>query len=373
MSAAPSPCTLQQVLDWARDPASVGLHSALAAQPFLLLDADATALDADERERASAWLRQLACPVIGICAASTQSVVSAACDVRLDTAEDAVPLITNIRRTPLAAMVLVQLLRSTERATIEDALFAESLAYATLQGGSEFRQWLTTQNIPPLPLREGAGGRGETAQMSVDARFARAPLPLTPSRKGRGNSFLDVGPAVVIERDGNILHLELNRASNRNAMSVEMRDALCEALQLALGDDSIERIEMRGRGKCFSTGGDLSEFGSFPDTATAHAVRSLALPGRLLARCAARTRVRVHGACIGSGIEFPAFAGHVSAHADTWFQLPELSFGLIPGAGGGVSIARRIGRQRTAWLVLSGKRINADVAREWGLVDAVES
>src|SRR3546814_10170959 len=96
-------------------------------------------------------------------------------------------------------------------------------------------------------------------------------------------------------------------------MTVEMRDALCEALQLALVDDAIARIEIRARGKCFSTGGDLREFGTAPDPVTAHLVRSLALPGRLLAICASRCEVFVHGACVGSGIEFPAFAARITA------------------------------------------------------------
>ncbi len=180
-------------------------------------------------------------------------------------------------------------------------------------------------------------------------------------------------PAVVMERDREtLLELELNRPSNRNGMTVELRDALVEALQLVLSDDSIRRVRLSGRGKCFSTGGDLTEFGTAPDPATAHVVRSLALPGRFLASCAARVEAHVHGACIGSGIEFPAFAGRVIAASDTYFQLPELKFGLIPGAGGCVSIARRIGRQRTAWLALSGERITAVQALEWGLVDAIE-
>ncbi len=154
-------------------------------------------------------------------------------------------------------------------------------------------------------------------------------------------------------------------------MTVEMRDALREALQLVISDDSIARLRIDARGKCFSTGGDLGEFGSTPDTATAHAVRSLALPGRLLARCATRATVRMHGACVGSGIEFPAFAGRIEAHADAWFQLPELKYGLIPGAGGCVGVGHRIGRQRTTWMVLGGQRINARTALDWGLVDAI--
>ena len=247
------------------------------------------------------------------------------------------PLIARVERTPIAATVLMHLLRATDGMPIESALIAESLAYSTLQAGPEFRAWLAANRS------------------------------LAPAQHS------DQGPAVIVERDGDSLRLALNRPSLRNAMTVEMRDALMEALNLVIDDGTIRDVEISGRGKCFSTGGDLTEFGSFPDPATAHIVRSLALPGRLLARCASRVRVRLHGACVGSGVEFPAFAGRVVASSDAWFQLPELEFGLIPGAGGCVSIPRRIGAARTAWLILSGKRIDARRAREWGLVDEIAS
>ena len=66
-----------------------------------------------------------------------------------------------------------------------------------------------------------------------------------------------------------------------------------------------------------------------------------------------------------------AFAGRVEARADSWFQLPELKYGLLPGAGGTVSLPRRIGRQKTAYMALSMRRISASLALEWGLVDAI--
>ncbi|HQZ02024.1 MAG TPA: enoyl-CoA hydratase/isomerase family protein, partial [Thauera sp.] len=59
------------------------------------------------------------------------------------------------------------------------------------------------------------------------------------------------------------------------------------------------------------------------------------------------------------------------ASPTSFFQLPEIRFGLIPGAGGCVSIPRRIGRQRTAYLALSARRINAATALEWGLIDEI--
>jgi enoyl-CoA hydratase/carnithine racemase len=80
----------------------------------------------------------------------------------------------------------------------------------------------------------------------------------------------------------------------------------------------------------------------------------------------------VHGACVGSGVELAAFADRVVATADTEIALPEIGLGLVPGAGGTVSLTRRIGRLRTAWLAFSGCSIDATTARSWGLVDELE-
>jgi enoyl-CoA hydratase/carnithine racemase len=65
-----------------------------------------------------------------------------------------------------------------------------------------------------------------------------------------------------------------------------------------------------------------------------------------------------------------AFCGRVVSRPNAVFGLPELSLGLLPGAGGTVSVTRRIGRWRTAYLVLSGLSIDADTAVTWGLADA---
>lgn len=322
---------LEQAGAWMRDPAAT--PGSRPEAPYLLLDlrtAPPTRADAD----LAAWLPTLPCPVIGIGTAlgEASSGLARACDLSLATEAEAAPLIDNILRWPLAATVLVQVLRTVAALPPAAALTVESLAYGCLQQGAEFRRWLATRASTALPPAEA-------------------------------------GPAVEIERDGDVVTLTLNRPQQRNAMSVAMRDALIEALQWIRIDSSVAQLTIRGRGRCFSTGGELAEFGSAPDPATAHWVRSLALPGRELALCGARARVEVHGACIGSGIEFPAFAAELAARPDAFFQLPELRYGLIPGAGGCVSISRRIGRQRTAWMALSGRRVPARQAQQWGLVD----
>ena len=148
-----------------------------------------------------------------------------------------------------------------------------------------------------------------------------------------------------------------------------MRDSLCRALDLAAGDPSLSTITLRGAGPDFSSGGDLTEFGLAADPALAHLVRSARSPGLRLSALRAKLVARLHGACIGAGIELPAFAGTVLADPDSRFQLPELAMGLIPGAGGTVSIPRRIGRHRTAWLAMSGTSLDAGRALAWGLVD----
>ena len=286
-------------------------------------------LKRDELPTDAGWLATQPCPVIA-CGSGNGSL--AAADVLVADYRAAAALEQRIQRFPIASMVLVQVLRSTEMLSWSQALDMESLAYSTLQAGPEFSAWRAS--------------RGEEGDMPVAT-----------------------GEPVLLRRNGAVVEAVLNRASSRNAISVEMRDALVDMLQLLEADPSIEQVQLSANGACFSVGGELREFGTAPDPATAHWVRSVQSPARLFAKWSPKITCRVHGACIGSGIELPAFASRLVAHPKSFFQLPELQLGLIPGAGGTVSIARRIGRQRTAWMVLSGKRVNASTALEWGLVD----
>lgn len=244
-------------------------------------------------------------------------------------------LAANIERAPNAALVLAQVLRTVGRLPPQEALTLESCAYGLLQAGAEHRAWLAARQDSPAPV---SGGDGD---------------------------------AVLMRREGNTVYATLNRPGNGNALTMEMRDGLVALLQMLVLDRSIEALELSAAGRCFSTGGELREFGLSADPVQAHRIRSAHNPARLFADIAGRVHCRVHGACIGSGIELPAFAARVTAQRRTLFQLPELQMGLIPGAGGCVSISRRIGRQRTAWLVLSGRRINARTALDWGLIDAI--
>ena len=336
-SEALSSSALEQQL---RAPDGMEIFSALTGRSFLLLDLNHTVAisNADGLNRLVKMLGELPCPVLAIAAeepAAGLAELRDAVDVVVPSAKDAHAIIKNIKRHPLAAMILVQLLRHNEGVSIANGLFAESLAYATLQGSAEFKAYLA-----------------DRADIEAPAQSSE--------------------PAVKLTRRGDTLCITLNQPQQRNAFSIAMRDGLIEALQLLATDRSITKATIAGAGACFCTGGELAEFGLATDSAQAHAVRSTRNAGRLIAEHAERIEFHVHRACIGSGIELPAFGGRVVATGDTYFQLPEITMGLIPGAGGTVSITRRIGRQRTAWLALSAKKINAQTALAWGLIDEIE-
>jgi enoyl-CoA hydratase/carnithine racemase len=164
----------------------------------------------------------------------------------------------------------------------------------------------------------------------------------------------------------------LNRPEVHNAFSAAMRDALIEIFGVALADWSVGTVTLDGNGRTFCSGGDLSEFGTADDPAQAHLVRTGRSVGAAMHQLCDRLTVRVHGSCTGAGVELPAFARRVVAAGGTTFRLPEVEMGLIPGAGGTVSLTRRIGADRTLLLALSGIALPVADALRWGLVDAVE-
>ena len=174
---------------------------------------------------------------------------------------------------------------------------------------------------------------------------------------------------MLVCRDGDVLRVTLNRPERHNAYGRELRDALVAALDLALLDDTLTEVVLSGNGPSFCSGGDLGEFGVSRDLDTAHLIRTRAGAALPLHKLRDRVTVRLHGNCIGAGIELPAFASRVVADPGAVFRLPELGMGLIPGAGGTVSVPRRIGRWRTLHLVLTGCPLTAERALDWGLVD----
>jgi enoyl-CoA hydratase/carnithine racemase len=237
-----------------------------------------------------------------------------------------------VSRNAIASAALELLLDATEGVGVEQALIMESATYSLLQAGPEHQAWLA----------------GRTRR-----------------------DIEDEEDVVLMARDGDSLRLTLNRPHKRNAFNAAMREELLDGLEVAAVDPSIARIVLDGAGANFCSGGDLDEFGTLADPASAHLLRVERSVARALHRLRDRVTVFVHGACLGAGVELPAFASRVVAQPDATFSLPEIGMGLVPGAGGCVSLPRRIGRERFTSLARSGEPIDAATALEWGLVDEV--
>lgn len=242
-------------------------------------------------------------------------------------------LLAAVERSPRAAVACGQLVRQTAVLGTAGGLAAEAAAYSLLLGGPEFARWL--------------GERG-------------APRPRAAPAE-----------PVLVSRDGGRLAVVLNDPARRNAFSARLREALLDALLVGAADETVESVELSGAGPAFCSGGDLDEFGAATDLVAAYLVRLTRAPWRVIDRMAAKVTVTVHGACVGAGTELAAYAGRVVAAEDAFFMLPEVRMGLVPGAGGSVSVPRRTGRWRAAWLMLTGDRLPAETALRWGLVDAV--
>ena len=272
--------------------------------------------------------------VVGVAGDARSADGHPTCDVVVAADGELAAIEAIVSANPVAATALTTLLRGSAGRSVKEGLLLESAVYSSLQAGPEFAAWRATH-----PRRDRTG---------------------TADR-------------VRIERLGDVLHISLARADARNALDTAMRDQLVEAFDLARLDDSIVEVHLRGEGPSFCAGGDLDEFGERPDPATAHLVRMMQSVGRAIDAVSLRVTAHVHGACRGSGVELPAFAGRVTAAPDATFGLPEVSLGLIPGAGGTVSLPRRIGRHRTAWLGLTGQAVDAATALEWGVVDEIEA
>jgi enoyl-CoA hydratase/carnithine racemase len=243
-------------------------------------------------------------------------------------------LVQRVAAQPAPAAVAAQVLRTSERLSFGKALVQESIAYSMLLAADGFRAWRAANPPRDRPA--------DTAQR------------------------------VVIETGDAGIEIRLNRPEARNAFDARMRDALCEALEFAREHPDAPPVTLTGVGPAFSAGGDLDEFGRADDPGQAHLIRTLRSPARIAHALGDRLTARLHGACVGAGIEVPAAAAHVVARAGAFFRLPEVSMGLIPGAGGTASIPRRIGRHRACYMAISGADVDVETALAWGLIDDVE-
>jgi enoyl-CoA hydratase/carnithine racemase len=171
--------------------------------------------------------------------------------------------------------------------------------------------------------------------------------------------------------DGRIALVTLNRPERSNAYDVAMRDALYAALTAVRDDPGVRAMVLCGNGPAFSTGGDVAEFGSAPSPVRAREVRWLRDVWGALWTLPVVTIAAVHGYAVGGGFEMALLCDQALAATDARFALPETGLGMIPGVGGTQTLPRLMGEGRAMHYALTGGWLDAQGARNCGLVTRV--
>jgi enoyl-CoA hydratase/carnithine racemase len=175
--------------------------------------------------------------------------------------------------------------------------------------------------------------------------------------------------AVEVERRDGVGWVTLNRPAAINAINDSIRQQLPAALKSLDEDPGVRVIMLRGAGeRGFCAGADLKEEPAAPEPAASGDARSQ--PGWIESfdRISKPVIAAIHGYCLGGGLEIALACDLRIASADAVFSLPETGLGLIPGGGGTQRLPRIIGLGRCLDLLVTGDRIDAARALEWGLI-----
>lgn len=175
---------------------------------------------------------------------------------------------------------------------------------------------------------------------------------------------------VLVTRRGHVFEVCLSRPEKRNALTPGMYSALIDAFTAADADDEVRVILLHGDGACFTAGNDLKDFLNAPTILDSDHVIS-----RFLRSLAGITKVliaAVHGSTVGIGATLLLHCDLVIAAArSTKLIMPFVQLGLVPEAASTMLLPRLIGHQRAAEVFLLGEPLDAQTAKEWGLVNRV--
>lgn len=166
--------------------------------------------------------------------------------------------------------------------------------------------------------------------------------------------------------------ITLNRPEVHNAMDDEAAEQYRAHLDAALADDTVRVILLRGAGKSFCSGRDTTMLGHRAKDESDYHFMLRHQHGRLKVLDSTKPFVAaVKGAAIGGGCEMALCCDIRISSSDLKLALPEINYGLLPDTGGTQYLANLIGASRAKYMVMTGARIDAQTALEWGAVDFV--
>ena len=176
-------------------------------------------------------------------------------------------------------------------------------------------------------------------------------------------------PNVLIERDGRVGIVLMNRPKALNALSGELMSAVVDALETFDADAEIRGIVLGGGERAFAAGADIAELAAGTAVELSENGR-LDLWDRIKG---VRTPIvaAVSGFCLGGGCELAMLCDLIVASESAKFGQPEINLGVLPGAGGTQRLTRAVGKAIAMDMILTGRMLSAREALDHGLVARV--
>lgn len=177
---------------------------------------------------------------------------------------------------------------------------------------------------------------------------------------------------ILSERDGSLRIITLNRPERHNAMDDSMSALFQQLVGEALDETESNAILIRATGKSFCSGRDTNVLGQRArDESDFHFVRRHQ-EGRLRMQESTKPIIAaLKGGAIGGGCELALAADIRMSDTTLKMALPEILYGVLPDTGGTQMMTALIGPSRTKYMVMTGQKIDAATALEWGAVDFV--
>ncbi|SIM52285.1 Putative enoyl-CoA hydratase/isomerase [Mycobacteroides abscessus subsp. massiliense] len=177
---------------------------------------------------------------------------------------------------------------------------------------------------------------------------------------------------LLVERDGPVVVLTMNRPHRRNALSTNMVSQFAAAWDEIDHDDGIRAAILTGAGSAYCVGGDLSDGWMVRDCSAPPLDPATIGKGLLLSHTLTKPLIAaVNGACLGGGCEMLQQTDIRVSDEHATFGLPEVQRGLVPGAGSMVRLKRQIPYTKAMEMILTGEPLTAFEAYHFGLVGHV--
>jgi len=179
-----------------------------------------------------------------------------------------------------------------------------------------------------------------------------------------------VPETILVTREGAIAIVQLNRPQVLNALNVQVLTELGQAMRELDDDETCRCIVLTGNEKSFAAGADIKEsfVGATPVTMLA---QDMTAKWEVIRRIKTPIIAAVSGFALGGGCELAMVCDIIVASETAKFGQPEINLGIIPGAGGTQRLTRAVGKWVANDLILTGRFISAQEAKEIGLVARV--